>query len=605
MRRVETVNWISKRQTDLRQSLSVVTPQTILVLLVFILSILLVSSNILPSYTVINQFDAAKYIESGRQLIDGGELRELSRSPTLALMYGAIYLFVRNSLNWFVLSAGIGNLLLYAFLWLGTYYLGLRFRACFHPATLLGVLFVSPALFIILGNPSDALYAGFSMIALARTIDFSRTLHLRDLASASIFIGLAFVTRPDGLYLFPLFVVLTFIIGFRIAEWYRLISANLVPALAVIGVFFIASGLSRGEFSTGFGSKAYNSLQWYGTTDTSGTLIDGQKVIEIFGTADDNKGSALLAFSRNPSAVVNKIIDNLKQAPAQILSDYGGKKFSPFFLLFCFAGLISLIQGRSYTLLAFFLLWPLDAGLYLLFYTRSGQYLHSLFILYVTFAIGLQYVFSSDRTRVERAGILVIVIGILIYSLVDQKPAFTAVAVLSLAVLLLFWLSLRREFRLERPNVIGLFLVFSAALILRPPFSFPQPWIIGESPAEQAVHFLEEKLEPGDVVGTSAPKPVVAAKMKETWLVGISIEADPVDSVRTWIETTHVKALIIEPSFVNSYPDIWSAIQQSVGTLLEPPRIFDPGSIQIFLVTDRSSSQVPDKTSMTSSFQIE
>jgi hypothetical protein len=512
-------------------------------------------------------------------------------------MYGAIYLVTRKSLDWFVISAGIGNLFLFSFLWLGTYYLGLRFRERFNPVTLLGILFVSPALFIILGNPSDALFAGFSMIALARTIDYSETLSLRDLSWASFFIGLAFVSRPDGLYLFPLFIVLTFIIGFRMVKWYRLFSANVIPALFIIGFFFIVSGLSRGDFSTGFGSKAYNSLQWYGTTDSAGTLIGGHKVIEIFGTVDENKGSALLALSRNPSAVINQIVKNIKEAPDQILMDYGGKKFSPFFLLLCLAGLISLIRGKSYSLIAIFALWPLDVALYLPFYTRSGQYLHSFFIMFVLCAIGVQYVFSSDRTGGERAASLTIVTGVLIYSVVYMKPAFAMVSVLSLAVLLLFWLCLRMEFRLLQPWIVGQFLAFSAALILRSPYSFPQPWTIGETPAEQAVHFLEENLEPGDVVGTYIPKPVVAAKMKETWLVGISIETDPVQSIQTWTEATHAKALFIEPSFVNSYPEIWNAIQLSVGTLLESPHIFDPGSIQIFLVKPRPNSHIPLKTS--------
>ncbi len=127
----------------MRKYLAKLQPETILILLLFVLNLLLVASSILPSYDEINPFDAAKYIESGRQLVDGGELREISRSPTLALMYAGIYLFVRGSLNWFVLSAGIGNILLYSFLWLATFYFGLRFKDDFPPEVLIGILFIS------------------------------------------------------------------------------------------------------------------------------------------------------------------------------------------------------------------------------------------------------------------------------------------------------------------------------------------------------------------------------------------------------------------------------------------------------------------------------
>jgi len=567
-----------------QRRLQAISPWTAIVLILFILNILLVASVILPGYDEINPFDGSKYIESGRQLIDGGELREISRSPTLALLYGAIYLFVRSSIDWFVLCAGIGNLFLYSFLWFGTYYFGLRFREEFHPILLIGILFVSPVLIIILGNPSDALWAFFSLLAMAKTLDFSRSMRLRDLAWSSVFVGLAFVTRLDGLYLFPLFIVLSFVIGFRKFKLHRLLAAILLPGLVTIGVFYIASGISRGNFSTNYGGIAYGSLQWYGTTDASGTLIGGEEVIETFGTPEENKGSALVAFSHNPRAVINQVIENLKKAPDQILSDYGGKKFTPYFLLFLIAGLFVLIQQKSYRLLILFALWPLNVVLYLPYYTRSGYYLQSFFIPFVLCAMGLKYIFSSARTKGEKIAIMVILGGILIYSIADQKPAFVSVAALSIAMIFLYWLIQKEEPSPMITTAVGLFLALCAGLILRSPFSFPQPWTVGESPAEQAVHFLEEKLDRGDVVGSYVPKPVDAARMTVAPLYGVPIGDQPVEDLRAWIRSTNVKALIVEPNFINSYPEIWNAIELSEGTLLEPPRIFDPGSIQVFVV---------------------
>ena len=316
----------------MKKLIAQIRPETILLITLFSLNIFLVASSILPSYVEINPFDGAKYIESGRQLVDGGTLREISRSPTLALIYAVVYLFVRQSMDWLVLSAGIGNLILYTFLWFAIYFLGLRFKDEFSPFILVGIMFISPALLIILGNPSDALYAAISAIALAKTIDFSRTKRIQDVAWASLFIGLAFVTRLDGIYLFPLFLIITFIIGFRKVKLVRLLPAIILPGLLCISVFYVASGLTRGNFSTNINGIAYASLQWYGKTDASGTLIGGEQVIETFGTGEETGGSALIAFSRNPSAVFTQILGNLRKIPDQILSDYGGKKFTPFFV---------------------------------------------------------------------------------------------------------------------------------------------------------------------------------------------------------------------------------------------------------------------------------
>ncbi len=570
----------------MRKYLAKLQPETILILLLFVLNLLLVASSILPSYDEINPFDAAKYIESGRQLVDGGELREISRSPTLALMYAGIYLFVRGSLNWFMLSAGIGNILLYSFLWLATFYFGLRFKDDFPPEVLIGILFISPALIIILGNPSDAMFAVMSAFALAKTIDFYRNKRIPDVMWASIFVGLAFVTRLDGIYLFPLFIILAIVMGLHKIKLYRLIPAIILPGLIVISVFHVVSGFTRGNFSSNIGGIAYASLQWYGTTDASGTLIGGEQVVEMFGTSEETGGSALIAFSRNPSAVVNQIIENLKKVPDQILSDYGGKKITPYFLLAVFAGIYSLFRKKAYGLLILFALWPLNVGLYLPYYTRSGYYLHSLFIPIILCALGLMYIFSSERNRIERVTIFLVIGALLIYSLLDRKPAVVSVAVISLGVICIYWLSQSLSSVPLKSESVGLFIALAAGLILRSPFSFPQPWDVGETTGEQVVQFLQTRLDRGDVVGSYVPKPVVAARMTEAKLYGVDIKDDPVEDLRAWIHANNVKALVVEPNFINSYPEIWHAIELSQGTLVKRELVADPGSNQVFVVKE-------------------
>ena len=173
-------------RSTLRSKFVSIPPEVILIIVLFIINLILVSPELLPSYQEINPHDATKYIDSGRQLIDGGEIREISRAPTLSLIYALIYLFVRHTSDWFVLSAGIGNVLLFTIVWFSTLYFGLRFKDDVHPYILAGFIFLSPAVVIILENPSDALYAALSAIALAKTIDFYRTKDVRDLVKASI-----------------------------------------------------------------------------------------------------------------------------------------------------------------------------------------------------------------------------------------------------------------------------------------------------------------------------------------------------------------------------------------------------------------------------------
>jgi len=546
----------------------------------------LASSEILPNYVEINPFDATKYIDSGRQLVDGGELREISRAPTVALIYAAIYLFVQKSMDWFVLSAGITNILLFTLVWFSTLYFGLRFKKYVHPYIVVGIIFLSPAFVIILGNPSDALYAAVSAIALAKTIDFYRSRDVRDVAWASLFVGLAFATRLDGLYLSPLFIVITLVLGFRKVALGKLIAAIVVPGLLIIGAFILVSGLTTGNFSTDYGGIAYASLAWYSSPDDSGVIIGGNEVIQEFGTEEENRGSAILAFTRNPNAVLQQIIGNLKQVPNQILSDYGGKRFAPYLILLIFAGVYALLKKKSYAILIIMFLWPLSVGLYLPYYTRSGYYLLYLYIPIVLSSIGLAFTLAKQRTKKERIGILCVLTLFSLYSLVDGKPAFLAVGLITISIFAFNWLSHTYYPNRVESDLAGLFLAITIGVILRPVFTFPPAWNIGSSPQEKSVHFLQERLKRGDVVATYVPMPVVAARMNETFLWNIQLGDDRGTSLREWIEIHEVKALIIEPDFIRAYPEVWEAVEMNVGGLLEREFLADPGSVQIFVVQD-------------------
>jgi hypothetical protein len=74
--------------------------------------------------------------------------------------------------------------------------------------------------------------------------------------------------------------------------------------------------------------------------------------------------------------------------------------------------------------------------------------------------------------------------------------------------------------------------------------------------------------------------------MTEARLYGVDIKNDPVEDLRAWIHANNVKALVVVPNFINSYPEIWHAIEASQGTLVKLELVADPGSNQVFVVME-------------------
>lgn len=571
-------------KSRLQSSTSNVPPETIFILLLFVVTLILVSPKLLPSYQEINPHDETKYVESGRMIVDSQDIRELGRSPLVSLIYAVIYLFISQSLDWFMLSVGIGRVILFTLVWFGTIYLGLRFRESVHPYILIGVLFLSPAILVLLGNPSDAMFAAMSAFSLAKTIDFYRSKDLRDLAKASLFMGLAFASRPDGLFLSPVFIVIALAIGLRKVKFWKLLAATFLPGFIVVATFILLRFISTGDFYTGIGDKAYNSIGW-GVSVTS----DGDSIsvgADEFGSREENRGNVLVAFSRYPHAVLQRVRGNARNAINAVIHAYGDKKIAPLLLLLATAGVISLLQRRSYALLIMLLIWPLPALLYLAFYIRAGFFLLSFFIPILLAAIGAAYIFSISRTRKERLIIVSVLIVFSLYSLMDSKPAFLAVGMISMMAFCLAWAIYRLYPSRKERETAGLFLAFCAGLLLHPSYVFPPSWSIGQSSQERAIHFLEENFKRGTGVASIVPLPVVAARMNHHYYSSVRLDDDPSQKLRIWVEETGIKVLFVEPVFIQAEPEIWKAIQENIGTLFVREFLADPGSIQIFVVQE-------------------
>ncbi len=556
--------------------------ETLLILLILFVNIVLVSPDLLPEFQEINHYDETKYIDSGRSLA-AGELRELARGPLVALVYAPLYLITKNSTNWFLLSAGIGRILLFALIWLTTFQLSRQFKRFFHPFVAVGLLFISTALIKILSNPSDALFTSMSALALAFTVSFSKSNRIRDLSLASVFIGLAALSRPDGLFLFPFFIAISFWLSFRKSSFGKIVVATLLPALVIITLYVIVRGLSTGDYSLHVGSKGYNTLLWSQDTVSGDTVGEGYaEAEELYGTAGENQGSVLQAILHNPTEFGKRIYHNLKKVPQVLLSAYG-KRIGPMMFLLSAVGLFTLLKKRSYVLLTILLLWPAYSLLYLGFYLRDGFLLLSHFILIVLGGIGLNYIISPDIRAKERILWSIPLVALSIYSILDNKPAFLVVGFIILAALLVIWLVYSIMPKTHWRNVVGLLIAFSAGLILHDHYPFPNPWSIGESAGERAVHFLQDNLPPGTHLAAPDPLPAVASKMSLVNLTSLP-DGESTEILQTWVDQNGIKALYITTGFINSYPEKWNLIETSIGKVVEIAFIGDPGSIQVLMV---------------------
>jgi hypothetical protein len=572
--------------TKIRSKLSSIPPEMIIIILIFFINLVIVTPKLLPSYQLLNPHDETKYVESGRKLVDGLDIRELGRSPLSSIIYAGIYLFVSHSHDWFMLSVGIGRIILFSLLWFSTFYLGSRLKEYAHPYIVAGVIFFSPAMLIILGNPSDALFAAMSALALAKTLAFNHSKEPQDLAFASLFVGLAFASRPDGLFLTPLFLIIVIAIGFRKVKFGRLLASAIVPGLIVVGVFVMLRAITTGDFRTGIGDKAYNSISWVASPEAKDLADQSRINIEQFGSRGENRGSVITAFLRNPPAMFDRFFVNAKNAPNVILLAYGGKKIAPFLFLAALGGVYALLKKRAFSELIILLLWPLPAVLYLAFYLRSGFFLLSFYVPIILAAIGIAYFLSKQPSKTERTAVVLILSMLSLYSLIDGKPAFLAVGLIALATVILTWVAQRLYPDRVETEIAGLFLALCAAAILHPPFTFPQAWSIGTSSQERAINFMQDELKRGSGVGTYVPLPALAARMNDVGLQTIPLGEDADIQFQGWLENNNVKALYIEPVFIMAYPERWELIQRHIGSILEREFLADPGSVQVFIVQE-------------------
>lgn len=552
------------------------------VLLVLLFNLLLVSPDLMPDFSDINPYDEAKYIESG-SLLWKFEFRELAWGPLVAFVYAPFHLVLGGMPDWFLAEAWAGRILLFILLWLSTLYLTSKLGNDTQPYVAMGILFVNLSFFLVIENPSDALFVTFSVLALAKLISFERTHLIQDVWLGSAFVGLCVLARVEAIFLIPLFLILTLVLGRLRHDFWRLVLATLLPGLTILAVYILISFISSGSLDLGVGSKSYDSFEVNQPVMQGGDLGHREEAERLFGTAEENQGSVLRAILRNPIAFAERILVNAMKIPEIYLSFFG-KRLGPVLLLFAIWGAYVLVRKRGTLVLGIIFLWSLQPLISLGFLP-----LHLVpqigYLPLVLGAIGISHALGPEVSDTQRLTHLLVAILLVVYGWLDAKLALLMGGLIMAFVLGLAW---RIQLRTNTPRtgeVFSLMLLLAGALVLRGSYHFPDFPELGSSPEENAIHVMQSKLPPGSKVLISVPGPALAAGMKPVKFSEPGEEATTEDKLQTLLRDEDIRAIYIDRRYRMERPlselldSIWS-------NCLERGHAAGDGPIRLFLAGD-------------------
>lgn len=483
----------------------------LIVVLTFILNCFFVLSYLTPEFSIINPNDGAKYIESGRQLLIWG-LRDLSWGPLVAFVYAPIYLFVGNSFNWFMLSAWIGNIILFGLMWFSCLLLVNEFKNYVSRHVLLAVLFLSGVFITTLGNQADALFVAMSCFALTKLLQYYRTGEIAKIIWASIFLGLGVLSRVESILLLIPLIVFSIIFRDNKNNILKLLISCVLPVLLILSVFVIASYMKVGNANLGLGSKSFDSL----THTMNMVFVKGSKNQSaylrgepIFGDIEQHQNSVLRAIFINPVAIIERIIVNISNFP-KMFKDYFGSDQSLYVFFFSVYGIYSMIKNKDKRAWLLFI-WPLHSLVSLVF-LPIHIFPQTCYLFVLLSGFGITRFLSKDTPLKEKFILLCFNGIILVFSTIFQLKLAFATNLLLVAVLLIEIFVSLNEKRLLAYQYLPAILLLIGGVLFGNSYVFPNSRL-GKTDDEKAVHFMMKNFPKQANVISYFPKPVIAAKL--------------------------------------------------------------------------------------------
>ncbi len=555
--------------------------------LFFLVTLVLVHPAFFPNLSEINPWDEAGYINGGRTLMLG-QLPPFKNSPLVHVFYALMYLPFRASPHWLVLSATLGRFTLFSFLWLSAYLVAGRFRRWTHPLVAAGLILVTPLAVEMLRFPSDPLFAGMAGLSFWQLLGYFEEGERRHLWQASMFMGLAALSRNDGLVLFVLLAALALFAAARYRALIRALVPTLLPFLGLVGGYVLLYGSVTGNYDMGTVRRTYDNFEaghqviYAGTGALNAVVESKLESQRVFGSGEENNYSVLRAIQRNPQVYLQRLLAVSRTLPRTLLEAYG-IRFAALLLLLAVRGAVTLVRDRAYLLLGALVLWPLHLATgFVITLFRPGHLQFPYYAVFSLAAVGLGSLARGLDSGRERYVWYAALGALTVYGLVDNKLAIYYGAVVFLvavmAAVVLRWGAENRQ--------VPLFLTFLAAgLVIHGNFPAPKVRTLGQEAREQAVVFMTENLPQGTKVAAGAPGVVWSARMTYSGLASKDVPSDKnPEEFLDWMVRQNIKAVYVDHSLYNSNPLIWGLIKENLGQGVERVFSADQGDIQVLLI---------------------
>ena len=570
-----------------------------IVILFFVLNLFLLQPIFFPNLADLNAWDEAAYVNSGRELLDRGNLPDFAGNPLMSLFYALTYLPFHNSPFWLVQSDSLGRIFLFALLWLSAYLVAKEVSRFFSPALptdllMVGMILVTPLAAQMLRFPSDPMFASLAGLSLWQLLAYHRTSLVKHLWLASVFIGLAALARNDGLVAWAVLLVLVILLGIQSKSWRiagRAVVATIIPFALFIGGYVLFYGIRTGHFELGTAERTYINFEvgqqaiFSGTGQLDLTTEARLEARRSFGTPEENNYSVFKAIQRNPRVYLQRLVATVKALPENLLRAYG-IRFAPILFLLALRGLIELVRQKRYTLLVLLCLWaaPLLTGFIITLF-RSGHLLLPFYVLFVLASIGLIALLRGLGNRREAYAWLAVLLALVIYGLVGNKLAIYYSAAVLLAALAIIYILIKPTPTATNGLAVSLLILLSAGLILRGELPSPKIRTFNQTPDEQSAVYLANLLEPGTLVAAGTPAPVWMAKMEFANIIAPDVPIhDTPSEFLDWLRIQDIRAVYVDQSLYSTNPGLWALLEAEIGSGLEQVHTNDNGNIQILLV---------------------
>ena len=561
---------------------------------IFSLNFFLVFQNFLPNLSQINVWDEADYVHFGKFLVEG-QWPPLSWSPLTALFYGFLYLMLKNSFFWFLLSISIGRITAFLLLWLSTYLIAKELRKLISPLIIIALAAISPLFIDILKNPSDAFFAALTGLAFWQLLSYYHQKRNANLTGLSIYLGLASLLRNDGLILFAIVVIIITFLTYKQISLVSWLPRLVIPFSAIVGGYILLFWAVSGTLEIGTGKRSYiafvqghelvyqnNNECPYGNQKCA--VLDAN---EKFGSAEENNHSVLKAITNNPGEYLIRVRKIIALLPERFFNDYG-RQFSYFLLFFASTGILNLIFVRQRILLAILVLWISYLGVYFLTFFRTGYLQTPFFILFILAAFGIEYVSNVAHNNKHFFVFSLAVLTIIVSGVAFNVPSvYFNFAILFFAVLLIRFFKSYAELPQKFHQTLSVLTLIMAFMIVRDGY---YPVIVGREfgqiPEEQALLTMVESFDNNTTIAAGSRGVVQAANMRYFALGNETIETVSPANLYTQLKEANVKGIYVDPTLSSGNKTIWRLIESEIGNYYQILYTGKDGSILVLKIQE-------------------